>query len=195
METPALLHNFAVVVDVDAGGRTDLGAFTGCSGLKVTYGFEPLTEGGENNFAHRLWGPATYGDVTLTRGIDGASAAVAEWVGSFATDPTPTTARIAALDPAGEEIAAWSLQGVVPLSWAGPQWKSDGSSGVAAETLVLAHTGFMSEGSGFALSFELGAGAGFGAAASASASLDASVDVDVDVDVSASASLGGGFSL
>jgi phage tail-like protein len=172
VETPALLHNFAVVVDVDAGGRTDLGAFTACSGLKVSYAYEPLVEGGENNFAHRLWGPASYGDVTLTRGIDGASAAVAEWVGGFATDPTPTTARIAALDPAGDEITAWSLQGVVPLSWTGPQWKVDGASGVAAETLVLAHTGFMSEGTGFEATFELSAGAGFSASASASASAD-----------------------
>jgi phage tail-like protein len=183
VETPALLHNFAVVVDVDAGGRTDLGAFASCSGLKVSYAYEPLVEGGENNFAHRLWGPAAYGDVTLARGIDGASAAVAEWVNGFATDPTPTTARIAALDPAGEEITAWSLQGVVPLSWTGPQWKVDGASGAATETLVIAHTGFMSEGSGFEATFELSAGAGFSASAGVSA------------DVSASASLGGGFSI
>ncbi len=172
METPALLANFAVVVDVDAGGRTDLGAFTSCSGLKVSYAYENLAEGGENNFAHRLWGPATYDNVTLARGIDGASAAVAEWVSSFASDPTPTTARIAALDPAGEEIAAWSLRGVVPVSWAGPAWKSDGAA-AAQETLVIAHTGFASEGISFKATFELSAGGGasFGASLGGGASL------------------------
>jgi phage tail-like protein len=147
METPALLHNFSVVVDVDAGGRTDLGSFTKCSGLKATYGNTPLREGGENGFEHVLWGPVAYDDVVLGRALDATSSAVAAWVSSFAEGGLPTTARIAALDPAGDTIAAWSLTGVVPVSWTGPSWNAS-QNGFAEETLVLAHTGFALEGGG-----------------------------------------------
>jgi phage tail-like protein len=140
--TPALVHRFAVTVD--AG---DLGAFTECAGLAVSYAVTDLREGGENGFAHRLWGPVSYGNVTLTRPLDGASAAVAAWVSSFATGGEQTGARIAALDPAGETIAAWSLRGVVPVAWTGPSWSAGGAA-VAKETLVLAHAGFTMEGAG-----------------------------------------------
>ena len=143
--TPALVNRFDVAVDVDAGGRTDLGSFMECGGLTATYDVDDLREGGENGFAHKLWGPVSYGNVTLGRPVDEASAAVAAWVSSFATGGEPTTARISALDPAGETIVAWTLQGVVPVSWTGPTW-SVSQSAVAKETLVLAHTGFTAEG-------------------------------------------------
>ena len=143
--TPGLVNRFDVAVDVDAGGRTDLGSFTECGGLTATYDVDDLREGGENGFAHKLWGPISYGNVTLGRPLDEASAAVAAWISSFASGGEPTTARIAALDPAGEAIAAWTLQGVVPVSWTGPNWSVGGNT-VAKETLVLTHTGFASEG-------------------------------------------------
>jgi phage tail-like protein len=140
METPALVHSFSVVVDA---GR-DLGSFVECSGLSVSYGVRPLREGGENGHAHNLWGPVSYGNVTLARPIDASSAAVAEWVSSFADGAEPADARIAALDPAGETIAAWTLSGVFPLSWTGPSWNVTAAA-VARETLQLAHTGFKLE--------------------------------------------------
>ena len=139
-ETPALVHCFTVLVDAD----TDLGAFAECSGLSAGYGITELREGGENGFAHQLWGPVSYGKITLVRALDAASASVAEWVTSFETASVPATARIAAVDPAGAPIAAWSLRGVVPVQWTGPGWNV-GASAVAKETLVLAHTGFVRE--------------------------------------------------
>lgn len=157
--TPGLVNRFDVAVDVSAGGRTDLGSFTECSGLAASYDVRDLKEGGENGFAHKLWGPVSYGNVTLGRPLDEASAAVAAWVSSFQAGGEPTTARIAALDPAGETIVAWTLQGLVPVSWTGPSWNV-GNSAVAKETLVLAHTGFTLEGGG-------GAGGGMSVTASA----------------------------
>ena len=142
MDVPALVHHFSVVVDA-----VDLGAFTECTGLSASYALFDWREGGENGYVHKLWGPVSYTDITLARPIDTATAAVAAWVSSFATSRTPTNARIAALDPAGAPIAAWSVRGVVPRSWSGPSW-SAGQNAVAKETLVLAHSGFTLEGGG-----------------------------------------------
>jgi phage tail-like protein len=126
-----------VLVDAD----TDLGTFSECSGLSAGYGITELREGGENGFAHQLWGPVSYGKITLVRALDAASAAVAEWVTSFEAASTPATARIEAVDPAGASIAAWDLRGVVPVQWNGPTWNV-AANAVARETLVIAHTGF-----------------------------------------------------
>lgn len=145
VQTPAVVSHFSVVVDVHAGGRTDLGAFMECSGLSAAFELTDLREGGENGFLHKLWGPVSYGNVTLARPVDEVSATVAAWVSSFEDDFAPTTARIEALDPAGEAIAAWSLREVVPASWSGPSWSASGAA-VAKETLVLAHGGFTTEG-------------------------------------------------
>jgi phage tail-like protein len=136
MADPALLHRFTVEVDA-----FDLGSFTSCSGLQATYGLDAIVEGGMLGPSVQALKSVTYGDVTVERPLNEQSATVAAWFSAFASSPQPTTAAIAALDPAGNTVCQWNLEGVVPRSWAGPHWASDGSA-IAKESLVLAHTGF-----------------------------------------------------
>lgn len=137
MADPALLHRF--IVEVDA---FDLGSFTSCSGLAAAYGLETIVEGGLLGPSVQTLKSVSYGDVTVERPVNEQSATVAAWFSAFASSPQPTTAAITALDPAGETICQWNLDGVVPRSWTGPHWASEGSSALAKESLVLAHTGF-----------------------------------------------------
>jgi phage tail-like protein len=144
VDTPAVVHLFTVDVD-----GLELGAFTECSGLSVNYALTQYKEGGENGYAHQLWGPVSYGNVTLGRPIDASTPVVAAWVSAFASDRAAgshaPTGSIVALDPAREAIATWKLVGLVPVSWSGPSWSAGGNA-VARETLVLAHSGFTVEG-------------------------------------------------
>jgi phage tail-like protein len=136
MGDPALLHRFTVEVD-----GLDLGAFTSCQGLQASYGLDAIQEGGWLGPTVQVLKSIAYADITLQRPLDSSSPGIAAWFSNFASSPQPTTAAIAALDPAGDKVCEWHLAGVVPKQWTGPQWSSD-QNGAAKETLVLAHTGF-----------------------------------------------------
>jgi phage tail-like protein len=154
MTDPGVLNRFTVAVD-----GLDLGAFTECKGLNAGYSLEPILEGGSLAPTGQLLKGLTYGDITLARPLNAGSGAVAAWFSTFADNPVPTTARIAALDSSGATICAWKLNGVVPKLWSGPQWSAKGAD-VAIETLTLAHTGFTPDGgAGAAATAGIGAGA------------------------------------
>jgi phage tail-like protein len=136
MGDPALVHRFTVEVDA-----FDLGSFTSCQGLQATYGLDAIQEGGSLSPSVQALKSVAYSDVTLQRPLDANSSALAAWFSAFASSPQPTTATIAAVDPAGDIVCRWNLAGVVPKTWSGPQWSSD-QNAVAKESLVLAHTGF-----------------------------------------------------
>ena len=121
MADPALLHQFIVEVD-----SFDLGSSTSCSGLAATYGLETIVEGGLLGPSVQTLKSVTYGDVTVERPVNEQSATVAAWFSAFASSPQPTTAAITALDPRGQTICQWNLDGVVPRSWSGPAGRARG---------------------------------------------------------------------
>jgi phage tail-like protein len=141
---PAVNCRFRVEVDVDENGHTDLGAFTECDGLQAAYQMRQWAEGGQNAFVHQLAGPLKYENVKLSRPIDADSATVAAWFTRMGNAVERTTARITALDPAGEELATWTLVDVYPVRWTGPSLSAGGSA-IAKETLELNHHGFTTE--------------------------------------------------
>jgi phage tail-like protein len=142
MADPAVLNRFDVTVD-----GLDLGSFTDCKGLKVTYKFDDLAEGGALGATASFLKAVAYNDITLVRPLNARSPQVAAWFSRYADKPEASTARISAMDPSGAEICAWDLQGVVPKEWVGPEFSAAGG-GAARETLVLGHTGFTTGGGG-----------------------------------------------
>lgn len=126
----------------------DLGSFTKCDGLGCEMTVTQREEGGVNDFVHQLPGRMKFSNVTLTRPVSKenqqASQNVAKWLASIAARPQRTTAQIEALDPEGEQLFSWSLNGVIPVKWKGPSFDVE-SSKVAVETLELAHHGFLPE--------------------------------------------------
>jgi phage tail-like protein len=148
---PAVTCRFRVEVDVDEQGQTDLGAFTECGGLAASYEMKEYREGGQNAFVHRIPGQLKFDNVRLARPVDASSAAVASWFSRMRDRVERTTARITALDPAGEELATWTLVDVYPVKWTGPALSATGSN-VATETLELAHNGFVTDVPAFSIS-------------------------------------------
>ena len=134
---PAVTVCFSVTID-----GHDLGVFSQCSGLGIEVVVEQHEEGGQNRFVWQLPGRIKYTNIKLTRPINGDTKTVASWFSSMAGQVTRSTAEIAALTVDGTKVASWSLQGVIPVKWTGPQLNVSGPK-VAEETIELAHHGFL----------------------------------------------------
>ena len=138
----ALALRFRVVID----SYGSLGSWSKCDGLTVEYEIQEYQEGGQNDYVHRLPGRCKYQNIKLTRPLDKSSADVASWVAGLRKKVDRSNAEIAVLDPAGDVVAKWNLDGVYPVKWTGPSLDATGNQ-IATETLELAHNGFLSGGS------------------------------------------------
>jgi len=134
---PAVAVCFTVRID-----NQDLGAFTQCDGLGCEVVIEQREEGGNNLFVHQLPGRIKYTNVKLTRPVNADTEKVARWIAGMAHQVKRTSAEIAAMSQDGTKVAAWSLEGVIPVKWTGPQLSVE-SPKVATESLEIAHHGFL----------------------------------------------------
>jgi len=123
----------------------DLGLYTSCDGLGVEVEVEQLEEGGNPYFVHQVpKGRLKWTNIKLTRPVNPSSANIVKWVTDVARRQfQPSTAEITALSYDGQStIATWTLNGVIPVKWTGPQFSGD-SPKVATETLELAQQGII----------------------------------------------------
>ena len=134
---PAVSLRFTVTIDGES-----IGNFNTCSGLKVEVVMEQREEGGTNGFVWQLPSRVKYSNITLKRAVGPDSHKLTDWLISFANEATYKTACITAMTGDGEKVTSWNLDGVVPVSWSGPDLDV-GANNVAMETLVLAHHGFL----------------------------------------------------
>lgn len=139
-EHPIALAQFSVSVD-----GLDLGRFSGCEGLSAEYSFEEIQEGGNNAFIYRLPGRVKYQNIKLTRLLTPESEKLAAWFSKFQlAEPSERRrqdATITLWDVHAKVICKWVVHEVHPVKWTGPSFAADGS-GVAKETVELAHHGF-----------------------------------------------------
>jgi phage tail-like protein len=133
-----LAARFQVIID----GK-DLGAWSKCSGLEVDFQHETYEELGNNAFVHYLPKAAKYKPITLQRACTPEqSSALQSWLTNMVVKPTKGTACITLHDAAQSEVITWTLAGVFPAKWIGPELEGK-STEMAVETLVLAHEGFL----------------------------------------------------
>jgi phage tail-like protein len=131
------------VVKLDDKNLGNLGAFSSCDGLGCEFVMEQREEGGNNGMVWQLPTRIKYSNIKLSRPVTEASSQITRWFASLASGIERKTATIEARTLEGKVIASWSLEGVVPVRWSGPQLSPD-SPKVATETLELAHHGFLS---------------------------------------------------
>jgi phage tail-like protein len=121
----------------------DLGSWSKCSGLDVTFDICSYQEGNQPNYTWYFPGSTKYSHITLTRACtkDGTQMLMG-WLSKMAKEPSFGTGKITLKNAWTEEVATWQLKRVIPASWTGPSFDA-GGSGVATETLKLVHEGFL----------------------------------------------------
>jgi len=120
----------------------DLGLFATCSGLGIDVQVTQREVGGGGLTTYPLAGRFKYTNLTVTRPIGTDTAKTMSWLLSMVNGVTPSTAELAALDTAGNQVYAWTLTGVIPAKWTGPSFDA-GNPQPATESLELAYSSIL----------------------------------------------------
>jgi phage tail-like protein len=141
---PFTAFNFSVEIVPD-GASSPLvsAAFAECDGLELGMEIKTIREGGSNDRQVRLAGPATYGNLTLKRGMTDASFELWQWMSDSLADPSLRAGAEVVLYAADgtTERARVVLERCVPIKLKVPALNGkDGA--VAVEVLQLAYERF-----------------------------------------------------
>lgn len=160
---PYTTFNFLVEVE-----GLVVGGFSEVSGLQVETVVEEYTEGGQNDYVHKLPGPTKYpSNLVLKRGLSDV-ATLWSWHQEVVTrQVTRRNGTIYLLDAQGSPVLWWHFKEAYPVKWSGPDLKAD-SNTVAVEMLELVHRG---------LAKPTTSGIAGGAQGTLSASLDISLQI------------------
>ena len=119
-------------------GSVLVAAFTGCSGLSGEIAVETFREGGLNDYEHKLPGPASYGNITLTGGL-AATHELWKWFNDVASGKIERhNVSIVMFAQDRTEALRWNLEGAFPVRWEGPTFSADDEN-LAIHTVELAH--------------------------------------------------------
>jgi len=125
---------------VDIGANLEIGEFRECTGLSVEREILEYTEGGNNDFVHKLPGRVKFPNLVLKRGITDQKKLL-KWLWDTRTNPTLATVTVTLVDSTGKDARIWAFENAYPVKWAGPNLNA-GSDSAATETLEIAHGGF-----------------------------------------------------
>ncbi|MET0863883.1 MAG: phage tail protein [Nakamurella sp.] len=142
---PSLGSRFLFEVD-----GVEIGIFASVTGLQVTSRTESIVEGGQNGFTYQLPGRLEWPNIVFTRGLTDADA-LFDWMSKTAGEGfaaagnklTRSTGAITAMSTTGGRLRAWSLEGVFPVRWTGPDFAVVQDNPLTEE-LEVAHHGFRS---------------------------------------------------
>ena len=124
---------------VKIGDDDPKAVFTEVSGLQLELEVMDYTEGGNNDFVHRLPGRAKpHPNLALKRGLVSSNDFFA-WAAEVASGTIKRrNVSVVVYDLAGEEKMRWDFAGAYPVKWVGPQFNAKDSN-AAVESLELAY--------------------------------------------------------
>jgi phage tail-like protein len=118
-----------------------IGGFTEVSGLQVETAVEDYQEGGQNEYVHKLPGPARYpSNLVLKRGLTDIDSFWRWHRKVIAGTITRRNGTVYLLDRQGFPAMWWDFKQAYPVKWSGPDLRAD-SNAVAVETIELVHCG------------------------------------------------------
>jgi phage tail-like protein len=136
---PYASFNFLLEIDgVTSGG------FSECSGLQMEVKTFDYKEGGNNKTTLKFPEHASYGNITLKRGVTTSNELIS-WQLEVNDDISGSRSirravTIILQDEIGAEAKRWELTGAFPVKWTGPDFKANASE-IAIESLEIAHEG------------------------------------------------------
>jgi phage tail-like protein len=130
----------------------EIGAFTEVGGLTVSIEVEEFTEGGQNQYTHKLPGRMKWPNLVLKRGMTNADNLFAWFAASsgegFAKADNTLQHRNGAItlkNAQGRPVQTWRFVDAYPVKWTGPRLAAT-SKDLAVEELEVCHCGFTMEG-------------------------------------------------
>lgn len=124
--------------------NVQVGGFSECTGLQMEVKTFEYKEGGRNNTTLKFPEHASYGNITLKRGVTDRNQMIAWQLdiaeGTFAIRSRKLNFAITLLNEQGQTIKTWSLIHAFPVKWTGPDLKASASE-MAIESLEIAHEG------------------------------------------------------
>lgn len=125
------------------GGPGVQARFTECTGLEFEVATFDYKEGGEQSRVHRLPGPVTYSNLTLSRGIAADGEKLWQWVRQVAGGQFETcTVTVSLLDARAQPIREWTFMDAYPVKWSATAFSAE-QNAIAIETLTIAHQGLL----------------------------------------------------
>lgn len=126
----------------------EIGSFREVRGLELTVDVQEYTEGGQNQYVHKLPGTLRWPNIVFSRGMV-ASDALFTWVTNAAGENfaakgnkvTRSTGAVTAVSYSGARLRAWEFDEVFAVRWTGPEFNVD-SQELLVEQLEVAHNGF-----------------------------------------------------
>ena len=136
---------FHFKVEFSGIGNGNDSRFQSVGGLTVEYEVEPIKEGGENRFEHKLPGRTKYPDLVLKRGLLTDSGVVA-WLldGLQNRQFSPAQINISLLNEAHEPLMTWTVFNAWPKKWTVSDFNASENT-VVIETLELCYSYFSTQ--------------------------------------------------
>jgi phage tail-like protein len=128
----------AVWFELDIQGKA-VGYFTEVTGLSAEVETFTYSEGGMNEFQHKLPTRVKYPNLVLKRGMT-TKADLQRWFQKSHVQAERTTISLTMLDQEGTTIRTWSFVNAFPIKWTGPNFNASQSQ-LAVETIEIAHEG------------------------------------------------------
>ena len=133
---PIFASHFALEID-----GVQVGQFQEVSGLSVEVEVIEYKTG-EDRVTHKIPGAVRYSDIVLKRGVAGNDMLWQWFQGSVNGDPDRKNGAVILYDNAGHEAVRYDFYRAFPVKWQGPTLDAS-SSGLAVESITIAHEGFM----------------------------------------------------
>lgn len=116
-----------------------IGAFREVSGLQMEREILEYTEGGHNDFVHKLPGRVKYPNLVLKRGVTDQDELM-KWFWDTRETPDRKEVTVKLVDSSMAVMRIWAFDQAYPVKWVGPNLNA-GSDSPATEQLELAHGG------------------------------------------------------
>jgi len=131
----------ALWFELDIQGKA-IGFFTEVSGLSAEVETFAYSEGGNNDFQHKLPTRVKYPNLVLKRGMTTKSD-LQKWFQKSHVQAERTGIRLTMLDQQGTRMRTWSFVNAYPVKWTGPNFSSSQNS-LAVEAIEISHDGIES---------------------------------------------------
>lgn len=141
---PPVGFYFSISIAGDAANEQN--AFKEVSGLNTSFSVEEVTEGGENQFAHRLPKLVKFENLVLKRGIIKADGNLAKWCmnvmqAGLAEPIEPKNVVLTLLNENGNPTMTWQFFNAWPVKWSVSDIEPSEDS-LTVETLELSFSYF-----------------------------------------------------